>query len=90
LHRADGFASGATRAGITRSDWDRTFSFSQSYVCELLWGVDKHWLNRGIAASVLGKWQPAGILSLMTETAGSFDLDRSGRPLGQAMGLASS
>jgi len=49
-----------------RTDWDRTLTYVQSYVYQLPAGVGKKWMNRGPAAVILGNWQVAGVLSLMT------------------------
>jgi hypothetical protein len=54
------------RRNYARTDWDRTLTFSQSYVYQLPFGVGKQWVNHGPAAYVLGNWQLSGILSLMT------------------------
>jgi hypothetical protein len=51
-----------------RTDWDRTLNYVQSYVYQLPWGVGKRWLNSGPAATALGNWQLAGILTLATGT----------------------
>jgi hypothetical protein len=51
-----------------RDDWDRTLSFVQSYVYQTPFGVGQRWLNHGPAAVILGNWQIAGVLSLMTGT----------------------
>jgi hypothetical protein len=48
--------------------WDRTLNYVQSYVYQLPWGVGKRWLNSGPAATALGNWQLAGILTLATGT----------------------
>jgi hypothetical protein len=56
---------GAQR-NYARSDWDRTLTYIQSYVYQLPAGVGKKWMNRGPAAVILGNWQVAGVLSLMT------------------------
>lgn len=67
------------RRNYARTDWDRTLSFTQSYVYELPWGVGKHWLRSGPAARVLGNWQLSGVLSLMTGTP--FTITASGSSL---------
>jgi len=56
------------RRSYARTDFDRKFSYVQSYVYELPWGVGKHWLNHGPAAVALGNWQLSGILTLLTGT----------------------
>jgi hypothetical protein len=49
-----------------RLDFDRTHTFVQSYVYELPFGKNKHWLQSGVGRWVLGDWQVNGVLSLMT------------------------
>jgi hypothetical protein len=56
---------GAQR-NYARTDWDRTLTYVQSYVYQLPVGVGKKWMNRGPAGVILGNWQVAGVLSLMT------------------------
>ncbi len=62
-----------------RTDWDRTLTYVQSYVYQLPAGVGKKWMNRGPAAVILGNWQLAGVLSLMTGTP--FSVTASGSSL---------
>lgn len=62
-----------------RTDWDRTLSFVQSYVYALPFGHDQHWLRTGPASWVLGGWQLAGDLTLMTGTP--FSISASGSSL---------
>jgi hypothetical protein len=49
-----------------RTDFDRTFNFTQSYVYALPAGKGKRWLSSGPAAWVLGNWQVSAILSMMS------------------------
>jgi len=51
-----------------RADFDRTLSYTQSYVYQLPWGKGQKWLTHGPAAYALGNWQLGGVLSLMTGT----------------------
>ncbi len=46
-----------------RADYDRTHSFSQSFVYEFPFGPGKHWLQSGIGHWILGGWQVNGIFS---------------------------
>jgi len=62
-----------------RTDWDRTLTYVQSYVYQLPAGVGKKWMNSGPAAVILGNWQLAGVLSLMTGTP--FSVTASGSSL---------
>ncbi len=55
-----------------RTDWDRTLSYVQSYVYQLPAGKGQKWLTSGPAAWVLGNWQLAGTLTLMTGTPMTF------------------
>ncbi|MGO9228702.1 MAG: carboxypeptidase regulatory-like domain-containing protein [Bryobacteraceae bacterium] len=61
-----------TQRNYARTDWDRTLSYVQSYVYQFPVGVGKKWMNRGPAAVILGNWQLAGVLSLMTGTPMTF------------------
>ena len=56
------------RRNYARTDFDRTLTFTQSYVYQLPWGKGQRWLRSGPAAHVLGNWQLSGVLSLMTGT----------------------
>ena len=48
-----------------RLDFDRTYTFVQSYVYELPFGKDKPFLKSGVGRWALGDWQVSGILSMM-------------------------
>jgi hypothetical protein len=56
---------GANR-NYARTDWDRTLTFVQSYVYALPFGPGRSHLKSGPASYVLGGWQLAGVLTLMT------------------------
>jgi hypothetical protein len=56
------------RRNYAPADFDRKFSFVQSYVYELPFGPGKKWANQGVASKVVGGWQISGILSLLTGT----------------------
>jgi hypothetical protein len=60
------FQIGAQR-NYARADFDRTFDFVQSYVYSLPYGPGRAQLS-GPAKYILGGWQVAGILNLMTGT----------------------
>jgi len=51
-----------------RADFDREFSFVQSYIYELPVGPGKRWLTSGVAARILGGWQLNGILTVLSGT----------------------
>lgn len=55
-----------------RADFDREFSFVQSYVYDLPVGPGKRWLASGPAARMLGGWQVSAILSLYSGTPLTF------------------
>jgi hypothetical protein len=50
------------------TDFDRKFSFIQSYVYELPFGPGKKFLSDGLASRVIGGWQVSGILTMLTGT----------------------
>jgi hypothetical protein len=60
------------RRSYARTDYDRTHTFTQSYVYELPFGVGKKMLNHGIVAQALGGWQVNGILSILSGTPLTF------------------
>jgi hypothetical protein len=62
-----------------RTDFDRTLAYVQTYVYQLPAGVGKKWLTHGPGAWVLGNWQIAGVLTLMTGTP--FSVTASGSSL---------
>jgi hypothetical protein len=62
-----------------RTDFDRTLTYVQSYVYQIPVGVGKKWMSHGPAAVILGNWQLAGVLSLMTGTP--FSITASGSSL---------
>ncbi len=49
-------------------NWNRTHTFTQSFVYELPVGKGKHYLQSGPAGTVLGGWQVSGVLSANTGT----------------------
>ena len=46
-----------------RTDFDRAYSYVQSFVYQLPWGKGQRWMNSGFVSSVFGNWQLAGIIS---------------------------
>jgi hypothetical protein len=62
-----------------RTDWDRTLSYVQSYVYQIPVGKGKKFVTGGPAAYVLGNWQLAGTLTLLTGTP--FYISASGSSL---------
>ena len=72
------------RRNYARTDWDRTITYSQSYVYQLPAGHGKRWVNSGPAAYVLGNWQLSGVLSMMTGQP--FTLTASGSSLNTPIG----
>ena len=56
------------RRNHARTDFDRTLTFTQSYVYRLPWGPGQRWLKSGIVSKALGGWQLSGVLSLYTGT----------------------
>jgi len=61
-----------------RADFDRQFSFVQSYVYDLPVGPGKRWLSSGPVARVLGGWQVSGILSAYSGTPLTFTANGGG------------
>jgi hypothetical protein len=51
-----------------RTDFDRTFTYVQSFVYQLPFGKGHHLLSSGPAATILGDWQLSGILSAYSGT----------------------
>jgi len=54
------------KRSYARLDFDRTQSFTQSYLYELPFGKGKRFLQSGIGRWILGDWQLNGVLTLMT------------------------
>ncbi len=57
-----------TQRNWAREDFDRTLNFIQSYVYELPIGPGKALLSNGLASKIIGGWQVAGILTMLTGT----------------------
>ena len=51
-----------------RTDFDRKYTFVQSYVYQLPFGKGQQFLSHGLAVWVLGNWQLSGVLSLYSGT----------------------
>ncbi|MBV8553053.1 MAG: TonB-dependent receptor [Acidobacteriaceae bacterium] len=56
------------RRNYARNDYDRTFTFVQSYVYDLPFGPGKKWLTSGLAGNIFGNWRVTGILTVMSGT----------------------
>ena len=56
------------RRNYARADFDRKYTYVQSFVWELPFGIGKKWFNSGLAARALGNWQLSGILSAYSGT----------------------
>jgi hypothetical protein len=54
------------RRTYSRLDFDRTQTFTQSFVYELPFGANKPFLKTGIGRWLLGDWQLNGVLTFMT------------------------
>jgi hypothetical protein len=51
-----------------RNDYDRTYTFVQSYVYDLPFGPGKKWLQSGLAGNIFGNWRVNGIVTVMSGT----------------------
>lgn len=76
------------RRNYARTDFDRTFTYVQSFLYELPWGKGKRWMNSGWVSSVFGNWQVSGIISAysgipVTITANGGTLALPGANIGQ-------
>ena len=49
-------------------NWNRTHTFAQSFVYELPFGKNKHFLQNGVGRAALGGWQVSGVLTADTGT----------------------
>lgn len=56
------------RRNWARNDFDRKYTFVQSYVYDLPFGSNKRWLSSGLAANIFGNWRLNGILTAMSGT----------------------
>jgi hypothetical protein len=48
------------RRNYARTDFDRRYSYANSFVWQLPFGVGKKWFNSGFAARALGNWELSG------------------------------
>lgn len=55
-----------------RTDFDRTFTYVQSFLYDLPWGAGHQWLHSGVLSSVLGNWKLSGVLSAYSGTPLTF------------------
>jgi hypothetical protein len=60
------------RRNYSRTSFDRTHTFVQSYIYELPFGKGKPFLTDGIGSHLLGGWQLTGVLSLMSGSPMNF------------------
>jgi hypothetical protein len=51
-----------------RTDFDRKYSYVQSFVYQLPFGKGMRWMNSGLASAILGNWQLSGIISAYSGT----------------------
>ncbi|MGH9584521.1 MAG: TonB-dependent receptor, partial [Bryobacteraceae bacterium] len=51
-----------------RTDFDRTYTYVQSFVYQLPWGKGMHWMHSGPVSTILGNWQVSGIISAYSGT----------------------
>jgi hypothetical protein len=56
------------RRNYARTDFDRKYTYVQSFVYQLPFGIGKKWFNSGFAARALGNWELSGILSAYSGT----------------------
>jgi hypothetical protein len=54
------------RRNYAPTNWDRRFTYSQSFIYELPFGKNKRWLQQGIGAAALGGWQTSAVWSADT------------------------
>ena len=60
------YLAGQGHRNWARNDFDRTFTFVQSYVYQLPFGKGKRFLNSPRSDRIVGGWQLQGILSMMS------------------------
>ena len=72
------YVYGSGHRNYARLDYDHTQNFTQSYVYQLPFGKGKPWINSGPAAAVVGGWQVAGILTLITGAPLTFGYSAAG------------
>jgi len=58
-----------------RNDFDRHFTFVQSYVYDLPFGPHKRWLSSGLAGNIFGNWRLNGVLTAMSGTPVTITAD---------------
>lgn len=71
-----------------RTDFDRKYTYVQSFVYALPFGKGQHWMSSGPLVSILGNWQVSGIISAysgtpVTITANGGTLALPGANIGQ-------
>jgi outer membrane receptor protein involved in Fe transport len=63
------------RRNYARNDYDRTHTFSQSYMYTLPFGPGKRWLTSGFIGNIFGNWQANAVLGVMTGTPVTITAD---------------
>ena len=76
------------RRNYARTDFDRKYTYVQSFVYALPFGKGQHWMNSGPIATALGNWRVSGIISAysgtpVTITANGGSLALPGANIGQ-------
>jgi Carboxypeptidase regulatory-like domain len=56
------------RRNWARTDFDRTYTYVQSFVYQLPFGKGKKYLNSGLKATLLGNWELSGTISAYSGT----------------------
>jgi hypothetical protein len=51
-----------------RTDFDRAYTYTQSFVYELPWGKGHRLMSSGLTSTLLGNWQVSGIISAYSGT----------------------
>jgi hypothetical protein len=76
LGRGKSYNTGDSNSGVptpadlprswARTDQDRLHNFVSSFVYQLPFGPDKHWLKTGALSQILGGWQVSGFFTAMS------------------------
>ncbi len=66
------YAGQGLERNYSRTTFDRTQNFIQSYVYKLPFGRGESYLNRGIVGKIIGGWQVSGIFSARTGSPLTF------------------
>jgi hypothetical protein len=73
------------RRTYSRLDFDRSHTIVSSFVYQLPFGKNKHWLQSGPGRWVLGDWQVNGVLTLMSGTPMTFGTNVSANTPGSTL-----